>query len=204
MKTSSFILSFAVAAVTIAEAQYYNITSPPFHLFVTSDDGKVHDTVSACHIGAALESLCLSHADYGSAPNPLQGAEFNFNTTVNQQAPAPGFGMPGILTYFLRAQPWIPSSVFFSYNPTDNLVLPVLGPGDSSAQSLSFNAQDELTLQGYVVGNNTGTWKEYYRWYACADTYYSGYRYSNLAWGLGAGKPDNPSCVAVNVTRKFI
>jgi hypothetical protein len=201
MKTSSLVLSFAAAAVTIAQEPYYNITSPPFYLHVTSDDGTVNDAVGACHIGAAIESLCLSPVGDGE---PIQGSVFNFNTSIWSQEPEAGFGIPGILTYFLRAQPIIPSSMTFSYNPTSNLVLPVIYPGDENPQSVAFDADDKLSIQGYVPGNNTGSWQQYYRWYACAQTYYSGYRYNNLGWGLGAAQPENPSCVAVNVTRVFI
>jgi hypothetical protein len=202
MKTSSLVLSLAAAAVTIAQDSYYNISSPPFYLHVTSDDGKLNEAVGACHIGAAIESLCLSHIDDGE---PVVGSPFNLNTSIWSQPPEPSFGVPGILTYVLRAQPPRPSSMYFSYSSTTNYVLPIIGPGDSSAQSVAFDAQNNMVIQGYVpLPNNTGTWKEYSRWYACPDTYYSGYRYNNLAWGLGAAPPENPSCVAVNVTRVFV
>lgn len=202
MKTSSLVLSLAAAAVTSAQYEpYYNITSAPFYLHVTSDDGTVNDSVGACHVGAAIESLCLGPINDGE---PIQGSVFNLNTTIWSQPPEPGFGTPGILTYALPAQPPIPSSMYFNYNPTSNLVLPLFGPGDGSAEQVAFDAENKLTIQGYVPGNNTGTWQQYYRWYACAQTYYSGYRYANLGWVMGDTKPDNPSCVAVNVTRVFV
>jgi hypothetical protein len=202
MKTSSLVLSLTVAAVTSAQDSYYNETSAPFHLVVTSEDGYVNDTLSACHIGAALESLCLSNAESGSSPSPLAAAVFNFNTSTYSQAPAPSLGVPGILTWWLQTSSIgdVPSSVSFSYDPATNLALPILSPGDEDAQTLAFDTQDELTVQGYTSSNGTTTWTEYYRWYAC-DTYFSGYQYNALAWGLGSGKPENPSCVAVNVTR---
>ena len=54
-------------------------------------------------------------------------------------------------------------------------------------------------MQGYIdwtasPPNSTGTTTAYYRWYAC-QTYFSGYSYRTLAWGLGAREPENPVCV---------
>ncbi|OAL52266.1 hypothetical protein IQ07DRAFT_505570 [Pyrenochaeta sp. DS3sAY3a] len=203
MKTTSLALSLAVAAT--ATAQYYNITSAPFNLVVTSSDGSINDTLSACHTGAALESLCLSNSKTVSKPNPVAPAVFRFNTSSYSQAPEPGFGIPGILTWILPSIPPIPSSVFFNYDPTTNIAVPILGPGSDQSQSLAFDAQNRLTVHGYVdwsvtPPNGTGNWKQYYRWYAC-QTYYAAYDYETLAWGLGPGKPKLPSCVAVSVTK---
>lgn len=187
------------------EEPYYNITTAPFYLVVTSEDGGVNDTISACHVGAAIESLCLSNAGAGDAPGSLAGAEFQFNTSIYSQAPEPSFGVPGILTWWLNTSTLdIPSSAAFGLDPTSNLATFTLSPGSDDATQLAFNSQDELTLQAYVPGENyTGSYQEFYRWYAC-DTSYSSYQYNNLVWGLGAGKPDNPTCVSVNVTRVFV
>jgi hypothetical protein len=202
-----------VALITAASAQepYYNITSKPFQLVLTSADGGVNDTVSACHTGAALESLCLSNSNTTSKPNPTPYDTFNFNTSSYSQAPVnnTSLGVPGILTWFLPASNIgsIPSSVFFNYNPTTDSALPILGPGSDRPQLLSFNDQDELIVQGYVKWTaNPPTYGETYglkRWYAC-KTYYASYQYENLVWGLSAGKPENPTCVEVNVKRVFV
>ena len=206
MKVTSFLIPLAVASVT--SAQYYNETSEPFYLVVTSDDGSINDTLSACHVGAALESLCLSHSNTSSKPNPLSGVAFHFNTSENLQPPAPSLGKPGILTWFLPSNPPIPSSVTFSYDPTTDIALPILFPGSETPQIMSFDAEDQLTITGYIdwsvsPPSGTGGFKEYHRWYAC-ETYFGGYTYEALAWGLGPGTPENPSCVAVKVTRVFV
>jgi hypothetical protein len=206
MKKSAIALTLATAAVTSAQEPFYNISSAPFFLVVTSEDGGVNDTLSACHVGAAIESLCLSNAGVGDSPEPLDGAHFQFNTSIYSQAPEPNFGVPGILTWWLNTTDIdVPSSASFILNPTSNLAGITLSPGSGSDTTvLAFNSQDELTLQYYVAGENfTGSYQEFYRWYAC-DTTYASYTYNNLAWGLGAGKPDNPSCVSVNVTRVFV
>jgi hypothetical protein len=211
MKASSILLS--LAAATIASAQdcsqvsepYYNITSKPFHLVVQSDDGKVNDTLSACHVGAALESLCLSNAKTGSSSSPIPAAEFYFNTSVYSQAPEPSLAVAGILTWVLQTSTLdVPSSVAFQYDPTSALAIPILSPGSDNPTLVAFDSQDDLTVQAYVpASNGTGNYEQFYRWYAC-DTFYSSYNYENLAWSLGSGKPENPSCVAVNVTRVFV
>ncbi|KAJ4371548.1 hypothetical protein N0V83_004767 [Neocucurbitaria cava] len=204
-KTTSLVASL----IATASAQYYNITSPPFHLTVTSADGTTNSTLSACHTGAALESLCLSTGPpTTSKPDPIAAALFAFNTSIYSQAPAPGLGAPGVLTYSLPSIPPIPSTLFFSYDPTTDIALPILGPGDENAQQLAFADDGRLSVQGYVdwsvsPPNGTGGVREYFRWYACV-TYYSGYQYEALAWGLGPGKPENPSCVSVDVRRVFV
>ncbi|KAF2818063.1 hypothetical protein CC86DRAFT_435402, partial [Ophiobolus disseminans] len=63
------VTAFSIAAlVAAASAQdsYYNITSKPFQLVLTSADSSINDTVSTCHTGAALESLCLSNSNITS------------------------------------------------------------------------------------------------------------------------------------------
>lgn len=42
-----------------------------------------------------------------------------------------------------------------------------------------------------------------YRWFACR-TYVGGYTWENLAWGLGKGEVQNPSCVEVGVEREWV
>ncbi|KAL6708967.1 hypothetical protein ACN47E_002094 [Coniothyrium glycines] len=213
MKYSSFALYLVSASLAKAQTSepYYNETSAPFHLLITSEDGSINTTSGACHTGAALESLCLSDSNTTSKPNPIDGAVFYFNTSVYSQEPAPGLGKPGILTWILPGSNIgpIPSSVFFSYDPTTDITLPILQPGSDRSQSLAFDSDDKLTVQGYIdwtadpPSGANGVWKNYYRWFAC-KTYYSGYQYENLAWALGSDKPENPTCVAVNVTRSFI
>jgi hypothetical protein len=45
--------------------------------------------------------------------------------------------------------------------------------------------------------------KAYYRWAICKINY-SGYQYVALNWIQGSGKAQNPSCVEVDIVRKFI
>lgn len=208
MKTAFSVAAFIVAA----SAQPYNITSKGFQLLLTSEDGTINDTVSACHTGAALESLCLSNSNSTSKPDPTPYDTFYFNTTETSEPPVnhTELGAEGILTWFLPANNYgnIPSAVYFNFDATTDSVLPILTTGvPYDVQRFSFNDKDELILQGYVDWTaNPPNYAGPYglnRWYACR-TYYAGYQYENLVWGLGAGKPDNPSCVKVDVKRVFV
>ena len=200
----------AAALIAVASAQY-NITSKPFQLLLTSEDGTTNDTVSACHTGAALESLCLSNSNTTSKPDPTPYDTFNFNTTISSQPPVnhTELGVEGILTWTLPVTNYgpVPSSVFFNYDPSTDSAVPILTTGSSNPQRFSFNDQDELIVQSYIDWTaDPPTYAGPYglkRWFAC-KTYYAGYQYENLVWGLGAGKPENPTCVAVNVKRVFV
>lgn len=211
MRTFTAVLSLAIATVARAQASepYYNETSAPFNLVIKSEDGSIDTTSSACHVGAALESFCLSDSNTTSKPDPIAASVFYFNTSVWSQEPAPGLGKPGILTWFLPISGLspVPSSAYFDYDPTTDLALPILAPGSERPQILAFDSNDQLTVQGYVYDSDSpssaGEWKDYYRWYACKANFAS-YRYENLAWGLGPNTPENPTCIAVNVTRKFV
>lgn len=207
MKTAS---SLCAALLATAVTAQYNETSKPFSLVLTSENTTINgSTLSACHTGAALESLCLSRGSGISNPNPIAAATFNFNTTTDPYTPNVMIGTPGILTWTLKTSSIdVPSSVYFNYDPTTDIAVPILSPGAESPQQLAFDEQDRLNVQGYIdwttsPPNSTGTFVGYYRWYAC-QTYFSGYAYENLAWGLGAGKPENPTCVSVVVKRVFV
>lgn len=208
MKIATSIITLSLAAAI--NAQFYNETSKPFQLVLISDDTTVNGTtLSACHTGAALESLCLSSGNSVSNPNSIAPATFNFNTSTDPFTPDAKLGTPGILTWTLETSSGsIPSSVHFDYDPTTDITVPILFPGSESPQLLAFDDQARLNVQGSIdwtanPPNATATVVGFYKWYAC-QTYFSGYMYNNLAWGLGAGKPENPTCVSVGVTRVFV
>lgn len=207
MKTAASIAAFIAAA----SAQYYNVSSAGFQLVLESQDGSINDTVSACHTGAALESLCLANSNSTSKPDPTAYDTFYFNTTSNPYVPVnhTELGPQGILTWFLSVSNYgpVPSSVFFNYDPSTDSATPILTPGSNQPQLLAFNSDNELIVQSSI--DWTADPPNYtepvglQRWYACV-TYYAGYKYENLVWGLGAAKPENPTCTAVTVTRKFV
>lgn len=205
MKFQLPILAFALAAST--SAQYLN-QSKPFHLVLVSKNNTINgDTLSACHTGAAIESLCLSNSNSTSKPSPIAPAVFTFNTSDSVFVPNVTLGVPGIVTYQLPANPPIPESLGLSFDPTTNVALPLLWPGDTLATTMAFDSKNLLNIQGYVDDTVSpivaGNYTAYYSWYSC-NTYYAGYQYVTLAWVVGETKPQNPSCVKVDVKRKFI
>ncbi|KAJ4295350.1 hypothetical protein N0V90_007362 [Kalmusia sp. IMI 367209] len=199
-------LALALAASTTAQ---YDIQSKPFRLVLSSRDDKVNgQTLSACHTGAAIESLCLSNSSSTSKPDPIAAATFRFNTSSTDQTPVSPGGAPGVLTYELQSTPPIPSSLQFFYDPITNYALPLLFPGSGAdTQTLAFDKKGLLNVQGYVNYKTSpptaGDTTAYYRWYACS-TYFSGYEYVNLVWALGDRAPETPGCAKVDVKRVFL
>lgn len=87
MKTTAALASLLAAAVS-AQTQ-----SPPFTLVISSDDASVDKkSFTACHSGAAIESLCIYSAE---------GTNFHFNTTEGSTAPIDGYTPSGSLVYNL-------------------------------------------------------------------------------------------------------
>ncbi|KAJ4381823.1 hypothetical protein N0V86_003188 [Didymella sp. IMI 355093] len=214
MKLTTPAATLLLAASTSAQCSdsppFYNETSKPFNLVLTSDNSTINgSTLSACHTGAALESLCLSSGGGVSNPSAIPASTFNFNTSSEVVTPNATLGTPGILTWTLQTSSLdVPSSVYFNYDPTTDTALPILTPGSESPQLLAFDDNDRLNVQGSInyaanPPNSTGSTQAYYRWYAC-QTYFSGYSYENLVWGLGIEKPQNPTCVSVGVKRVFV
>jgi len=200
--------ALALSLATLAAAQW-DQESKPFKLVLVSKDPKISGQgLAACHTGAAIESLCLTNSSSTSKPDPIAPVTFRFNTSSQAQVPDPALGAPGILTYSLPAQPPIPSSLQFYYDPTTNYALPLLFPGSGAdTQTLAFDNKNLLNVQGYVDYKvnppKAGETKAYYRWYACT-TYFIGYEYVDLVWGLGDKAPETPGCVKVDVKRVFV
>ena len=77
-------------------------------------------------------------------------------------------------------------------------------------QYVTFSTDEGLLgiysyLDDTVTPPTDETAKVLRNWYIC-ETNYSGYQYWTLNWVLGdaKAKPQNPSCVKVQVKRKFI
>lgn len=205
MKLVLSTITLALAALTSAQ---YDIESQSFRLVLSSADTSVNgQTLSACHSGAAIESLCLSGTPSTSKPTAIAAANFRFNTSSSIQTP-PGGAAPGILVYELPTSPPTPSALEFFYDPTTNYALPLFFPGQGAqTQTLVFDSSNKLAVQGYVNYSTnpptSGATTNYYRWYSC-PTYFSGYTYVNLVWTLGDVTPVTPGCAKVDVKRVFI
>ena len=181
MKTT--LLAAITASVTLVTAQepYYNVTSAPFHLVVESATNETLNcsTLFACHEGAAIEGLCLGNKN-------LTGADvFHFNTSSFQEPTNSSIGDTGILSWDLETTgATYGSALTLQANPSSNVGMPLFFPGDTNAQSIAFDANDRLNIQGYLDDSvfpfNATETKAYYRWYICET--YVGYQYTTLAW----------------------
>ncbi|KAL3418556.1 hypothetical protein PVAG01_10272 [Phlyctema vagabunda] len=207
MKTSMIASFLALAASTPVLAQYTN-QSAPFQLILVSENKTIDGTaLSACHAGAAIEALCVgSKAGYG-VPVPSSSTTFTFNTststgsTVNET-----IGETGYVTWELRGGNFnLSSPLGLTYNPSSNVALPLLEPGYGNTL-MAFDSEGLLNIQSYIDDRlpppYTGEQTAYYRWFVC-KTYYTGYQYTTLAWTLGDGEPQNPTCSKVDVKRVF-
>lgn len=86
--------SFAALSLLLAGAvSAQTVSSKPFDLVIESSNNTLNgQKLSACHSGAAIESLCL-------AGNP--GSQYYMNTTKGQEAPIKGTTPSGTLIWNL-------------------------------------------------------------------------------------------------------
>ncbi|KAJ6155675.1 hypothetical protein N7470_006241 [Penicillium chermesinum] len=87
--------SFAVVSslLLLGAATAQEVQSKPFELIIESAKKSYNgQQLSACHTGAAIESLCLA----GNS-----GTHFYLNTTKGEEAPIKGSGLPGTLVWNL-------------------------------------------------------------------------------------------------------
>ena len=183
-----------------ASAVVGQIQSKPFRLqLVSSDKALDGKGIAACHTGAAIESLCIVKG---------KGVNLYFNTTEGDTEQAPGYTKTGALIYNLPINPTpVSSPMSFSYEPSTNVALPLFTPGYET-QYIAFEKKNSLmTIFSYVNDSTNPPTANVVtplkNWYVC-NTYYLSYQYQTLAWVLGSGKPQNPSCVKVDVKRVFV
>jgi hypothetical protein len=188
------LIAGTLAFVASAVAQY-NVTSDPFSLVLRSiSNSTLNGTpLYACHEGAAIEGLCL-----GGNTSP-SSQQFHFNTSEVIQSPS------GYLTFTLVGGNFIVSQpMMLSYNDISNVAIPLFQPSESGTL-VAFDAENKLYIEGYLddtkVPMSPHAPMDYYRWWAC--TTYAGYQYETLAWVMGNGVPQNPTCQKVDVVRVF-
>jgi len=201
MRTSSIIASILALGTTQITAQFLN-ASAPFNLIVLSDNSTINGSaLTACHEGAAIEGLCLG--GILSEPTDVEYETYTFNISSYPVDVEPSIGFPGYLVWELEGGNFnLSTPVTLEFNPTSNIALPMFTPSEYGT-SLAFDVNDLLNVQGsdgYLP--TIGTTVAYYRWYICETD--GGYLYTTLAWVVGAGEPENPTCSKVDVKRVFI
>ncbi|KAG5949817.1 hypothetical protein E4U53_005731 [Claviceps sorghi] len=183
---AALLLSLASGLV----AGRYN-RSKPFNLVIESSDKELNgQAFQACHTGAAIESICL-----------IKDSKATFYLETSEGRP----DTEGVLEWVLQSRPPIPSFMSFFIDPASNVALPLFEPG--YGRQVGFDEKSELYIASSVddtkLPPKATPLRAVKSWYVC-DTYFEGYSYKTLAWVLGIGKPQNPSCVKVQVKRKFI
>ena len=202
-------LFFALPLIPfVASQSNYPNQSAPFNLYLSSTNETLDNIpLSACHSGAAIESLCIDTRN--DSASEFDTFYFNYTTLT---IPSPS----GILTWNLVGSGFVENEAMaFIYNPTSNVALPLLYPDPDQAQQIQFNNKTgEMGIALTVVDTvsppyaaepmKNGKYQPVYRWYVCR-TYFLGYTYETLAWKLGnEATPENPSCQSVKVRRVFI
>ncbi|KAI9730319.1 MAG: hypothetical protein M1818_008222 [Claussenomyces sp. TS43310] len=197
----SALITGLVALASTAFASQYTNQSDPFYLTVKSRNATLNgSTLEACHEGAALEGLCL-----GASRTTSRIFTYNFNTSDNALPANASLGVQGILTYVLQGSNFNESEPLeLSINPVSNVAVPLFTPSETGT-TVAFDAHERLNIQGYVDDRTDPAsyhTQAFYRWYVCTTT--TSYTYQTLSWVLGTGKPENPTCVKVEVVRVFV
>lgn len=201
----SLILASVLALTTsIVSAQVFN-QSAPFNLVIISTNATLNgSSLISCHEGAAIEGLC---APTTTGLSNSTGSLYQLNTTDTGLEPNITIGEPGVLTYELQGSNFNYSEPMnLAYYPTSNVALPLFEPGYDATQ-VAFDNCEKMNIQGYVDDTSSppkfGPSVAYYRWVVCT-TYYSSYTYQTLAWVVGDGEAQNPTCQKVDVVRVFV
>lgn len=96
----------------------------------------------------------------------------------------------------------------FWVDPSTNVALPLFQPSYDTTYVTFEKETQELAIAAFYDDTKTPPKSGTYirkNWYVC-QTQYLGYQYQTLNWVIGTGKaiPQNPSCVKVQVVRKFV
>ncbi|PHH75225.1 hypothetical protein CDD80_2531 [Ophiocordyceps camponoti-rufipedis] len=185
----------------LASAQVNTNQSRPFQLVIHSGNRHINGmTFTACHTGAAIESLCVFKGS---------GSAFYFNKSASSQPPLKDYEPLGVLVWNLPIDPSPYSEAMtLSHEPSSNVALPLFQPS-SLPQLVTFDNQNRLSIISYIDDSRNppvgGKPRALRNWYLC-HTFYSGYTYRTLTWvfGNGLAKPQNPSCIKIDVRRRYL
>lgn len=102
----------------------------------------------------------------------------------------------------------VPSAMNFNQNSGSNIADLVFSPGYAAYKLVAFEECGSMYIPVYQ--DDTVSPPGYYdptlklkNWYVCLTRY--SYLYTSLVFKIGVtGEPQNPSCVAVEVTREWV
>ncbi|KAG9242520.1 hypothetical protein BJ878DRAFT_515039 [Calycina marina] len=234
MRSVLNILLLMGAAVPALAQNYsaYQITeqSKPFNLVIESENKSLNGgLLGGCHNGAAHEGVCWVEPSFNHTSSYVS---FQFNTTrtictvTNETGTFPydcgtpavnaTIGKTGWLTWKLvlaagSIPPYVDQAVSLINPLTSNIAQAEISFISENAPELyvAFDNQQRMNIQSYLDDSlepgseYLASPRAYYRWVIC-HTSYSGYMYTALAWVLGPGRPQNPTCECVTVKRVWI
>lgn len=92
--------------------------------------------------------------------------------------------------------------------PSTNVAIALFYPGTGPAQPVGFDENEQMNLVTALNDTtsppNALTPRVLKNWHVCT-THYASYTYNHtLNWVMGIAKPQNPSCVKVDVKRQFV
>ncbi|KAL8303571.1 hypothetical protein RB600_007160 [Gaeumannomyces tritici] len=182
--------------------------SEPFNIVVSesSNSTVVGWILGACHAGAGIEGLCVSN----DSPSP-PSTTFTHNTTGDSE-PIAGPLIWELPTKLNGMPTTLPSSMSLSYVAWSDVAIPMFKPGYSDTP-IGFDEDDKMFLVAYgddgvhepddqTKAIRVDEARKMYNWYVCW-TYIGSYYYHALTWST-SHPPQNPTCNAANVTRKFL
>ncbi|KLU87402.1 hypothetical protein MAPG_06402 [Magnaporthiopsis poae ATCC 64411] len=182
--------------------------SGPFNLIVSesSNSTVVGWLLGACHAGAGTEGLCV----YNDGPSP-PSSTFSHNTSDDSE-PVSGPLVWELPTKLNGMPTTLPSSMSLSYTAWSDIAVPLFRPGYSKTP-IGFDEEDKMFLVAYgddgvhdpqdqLKAIRVEEARKMYNWYVCW-TYIGSYYYHALTWST-SHPPQNPTCNAANVTRKFL
>ncbi|KAI4645898.1 hypothetical protein J4E93_005476 [Alternaria ventricosa] len=161
----------ALAALIRADCTYdcepiYTIQSNPFNVVLLSEDISLNGTtLSACHAGAAVFTLCPTLSEEG-AQYPVVLTHNTTDTAITNT-----FGTQGILSWTIPYDPY-PIDLSVLLQPQDIVPLSIaqLAMTYNGDGSLSFDSNDILNFQNPITWGTEkpgmGEWTGYYRWWS--------------------------------------
>ncbi|GAB0135711.1 hypothetical protein EsDP_00004038 [Epichloe bromicola] len=198
MKPAVLLVSLFMRGLAAAQL----LQSKPFKLIVRSEDkelnGRAFGTCSEKIDGMSLSSMCLINSTGTFDSSAI------FHLVTEQDAQSGPGGVAGYLIYYIHKNPQ--SMSFFNF-PSSNVALTLFYSGIGSGQPVGF---DEHQQMNYVAAFDDTTsppsasTRVLKNWYFCTTRYMTEQPLQTLNWVIGIAKPQNPSCVKVDVERQFV
>ncbi|KAK6581148.1 hypothetical protein PZA11_006636 [Diplocarpon coronariae] len=191
-------LALALATGISAQDPYYRKQSKPFNLVISSSERGINNTyLYACLEGTDIHALCFTRTEMP------EFTRFTLNYT-DVDNPVPGYGNVGLITWKESNQN-TSMSLGLETHPLSNVAIPLFRPGDRGFTHFGFDYFNMMFAGGFQHDSVSPALKKflpYYRWQVCVTD--AGLELTTLAWVVGHGRADNPTCIPIVVSRVFV